>query len=73
MSEFMTVSTSSPWEGTVGYSRAVRAGTHVFVAGTMAANTQGEIQSPGNPYEQTIYAFRKAEMAMQEAGAKLEN
>lgn len=58
------------WEGQVGYSRAVRVGNVVEVSGTTATDGDSVI-GIGNPYEQTIYALRKIEQALAQAGAAL--
>lgn len=65
------ISSGTIWESVVGYSRAVRVDNFVFVTGTIAADESGTIISPGNVYEQTVYAIRKIERALQEAGAEL--
>lgn len=49
----------SNWEEKVGYSRAVRVGPFVEVAGTTAVDDSGEIQGRGNPYEQATFIFSK--------------
>jgi enamine deaminase RidA (YjgF/YER057c/UK114 family) len=58
------ISSGAPWEPVVGYSRAVRAGRHVYVAGTTAGDAP-------DAYGQAIGALRKIEAALQEAGASL--
>lgn len=58
------------WEDQVGYSRAVRVGNVVEVSGTTATDGDSVI-GIGNPYEQTIYALRKIEQALAQAGAAL--
>jgi len=50
--ERVRVTSSAPWEATVGYSRAVRTGNFVAVAGTVAANADGTIHAPGDAYAQ---------------------
>lgn len=65
------ISTGTPWERVVGYSRAVRIGDHVWVCGTTASNENGEVMGVGDPYEQTVYIFRKIERALNEAGATM--
>ena len=66
------ISSGAIWEDIVGYSRAVRIGNTIEVAGTTA--TEGEeIVGKGNPYEQTKYIIRKIEKALTEAGAALED
>ncbi len=64
------ISSGTKWENIVGYSRAVRIGNIIEVAGTTA--TEGEeIIAPGNAYEQTKYIIQKIEHALNEAGATL--
>lgn len=67
------ISTGTPWERAVGYSRAVRIGDHVWVCGTTASDENGNVIGVGNPYEQTMYILRKIEGALKEAGATMEN
>ncbi|MCW3049455.1 MAG: hypothetical protein JWO74_3739 [Solirubrobacterales bacterium] len=59
------------WEEIAGYSRVVRAGSAVYVAGTTATMADGAIAGPGDPYEQTRQALRNVEAALALAGATL--
>jgi enamine deaminase RidA (YjgF/YER057c/UK114 family) len=64
------VFTGGPFEDVVGYSRAVRAGDHVWVAGTTAAAPDGGPPVGGDdPYEQTTEALRRVLAALAEVGA----
>ncbi len=66
------VSSGSPWEDVVGYSRAIRVGNIVEVAGTTAMD--GELLiGKDDVYEQTLFIFKKIEKALLEVGATLKN
>ena len=69
--ERMNIASGSPWESTVGYSRAVRIGPVIQVAGTTASDPAGAVVAPGDAYEQTRYALHKVERALHQAGASL--
>lgn len=55
----------------MGYSRAVRIGPHVWVAGTTAVDAEGRVVGEDNAYEQAAFIFRKIESALRQAGAEL--
>lgn len=61
------------WEPIVGYSRAVRVGQHIRVAGTTATDEFGEVVGIDDPYQQTIYILRKIRAALQKAGADMKD
>ena len=73
MSDRINISSGSPWEDKVGYSRAVKAGNMVFVSGTVAFDENGSIVGEGNYYEQTKFIFQKIEKALKEAGASMKD
>jgi enamine deaminase RidA (YjgF/YER057c/UK114 family) len=66
------ISSGAPWEATVGYSRAVRVGNMVFVAGTTAVDGETVI-APSNAYEQTRFILEKIAKALHEAGADMQH
>jgi enamine deaminase RidA (YjgF/YER057c/UK114 family) len=64
------ISSGSPWEDIVGYSRAIRVGNIIEVAGTTAMD--GEVLiGKGDIYKQTLFIFKKIEKALTGAGAAL--
>ena len=68
--ERMQVGSGAPWEATVGYSRAVRVGQHVFVAGTTATDATGAVVG-ATAYEQARQALRNIASALERCGAQM--
>jgi enamine deaminase RidA (YjgF/YER057c/UK114 family) len=66
------IASGSPWEAQVGYSRAVRAGPFVYVAGTTGTDAEGRPAGPG-AYEQTVAALGRIRSALEETGASLDD
>jgi enamine deaminase RidA (YjgF/YER057c/UK114 family) len=67
------ISSGTKWEAFAGYSRAVRMGNTVYVAGTTAVDEDGAVVGGGAPYDQARYIFSKIEKALNEAGAMMKD
>ena len=73
MTERQKIGSGYPLEAEVGYSRAVRVGNRVYVAGTVASDETGAVVSPGDAYGQAKYILEKIGRALAEAGASMEH
>ncbi|MBN2365613.1 MAG: RidA family protein [Calditrichaeota bacterium] len=69
----VNISSGVKWEPIVGYSRAVKVGAQVYVAGTTAIAEDGHLVGKGDPYLQTVQVIKNIRKALQKAGGDLHN
>jgi enamine deaminase RidA (YjgF/YER057c/UK114 family) len=67
------ISSGSPFEPIIGFSRAVRVGAHIIVSGTAPIAPQGGTAAPGDAYAQTKRCLEIIQQAIEDAGGKLEH
>ena len=71
LSDRNNYSSGAPWESIAGYSRAVRVGNIIEVAGTTAVDKEGQVVGAGDISKQTDYIFNKIRNALNDAGSKM--
>ncbi|TET95968.1 MAG: RidA family protein [Dehalococcoidia bacterium] len=71
MTERRRISSNSPYEDVIGFSRAVRVGDTVYVSGTVAWGDDGKLVGEGDVYAQARQTLRNIERALAEAGATM--
>jgi enamine deaminase RidA (YjgF/YER057c/UK114 family) len=69
----VTVDSGTKWEALAGYSRAVRYGNQIFIAGTTATDEHGQVVGPGDPAAQAQYIIDKFARTLAQLGSRLED
>ncbi len=71
--ERQKVPTGTRWEPLIGFSRAIKVGSHVFVSGTVSVDKDGNVIGINDPHKQTAFILKKIEEALKSIGVSLQD